>query len=539
MRSVRSSHLLLLTLSLVFTGAARADVDGGLGPPPADFDRSTPSATIASYRRAIDARDFHTAAHALDLRGVPREERDARGAAYARTLQEVIDGYGLDLDARIDRATGTSTRLDLGQVPCDGQLASLVLETGSDATGQRQWVFSRETVASLDGMQRDVPLSWLTRSIPASLRAPRVLGLQPWQWIALVVSAALLALTYALGRRGARSVVQLVARRKKLSRETTAPLESRLAGAVGMLLAALAAFGLAGLLRASGAAGYWLGHASAVGLILAAGWLGARLIDAIADGIEARESARDGGGARGVRTRVQVVRRLLHVIGSVVVVATALVQFEAVRELGVSLFASAGLASVVLGFAAQKTLGNLLAGIQISITQPLRIGDDVQIEGDTGNVEEITLSYVVVRLGDGRRLIVPTAKLLETTFRNYTRRTTQLVGEVLIACDFETPIAQFRAKAEEFVRAHPDFDGETFGVHVVDTSDRAITLRVVASAKDAARAFELRTAIREWAVSFLRTLEGGRFVPHQRVAPPGEPHPVDEAPPLAVEASHG
>lgn len=520
-----------LVLLLCFSPfLARADIDAGMGPPPPGFDRSSPSATIASYLRATEARDYALAARAMDLRGFPREEREQRGPEHARMLEEVIDAYGLDLAARVARAPVTRNRVDLGQVPCDGQLRSLLLETAGDAAGNRQWVFSRETIASLEGMQRDLPLSWLTGSIPPTWRAPVVLGLRPWQWAGLGISAVLLGLAYLAGRLGARSLLRLVARRTKLAADTTTAMQRELGAAIGALLAALLSVGLAGVLRANGAAGYWLGRASVVALILAAGWVGSRIIDAVADAIEARESARDdGGGASGVRTRVQVIRRLLHVIGWAVVVATALMQFESVRQIGVSLFASAGLASVVLGFAAQKTLGNLLAGIQISITQPLRIGDVVQIEGDAGSVEEITLSYVVVRLGDGRRLIVPTAKLLETIFRNYTRRTTQIVGEVLIACDFETPIARFRAEAEEFVRAHPDFDGDTFGVHVVDTSDRAITLRVVASAKNPARAFELRAAIREWAVDFLRTLEGGRFVPHQRVAPAVEVPPTRDA----------
>src|SRR5690606_17041989 len=158
---------------------------------------------------------------------------------------------------------------------------------------------------------------------------------------------------------------------------------------------------------------------------------------------------------------------------------------DAVRQLGVSLLASAGVAGIVLGIAAQRTLGSAIAGIQLSFTQPLRVGDQVLVEQEFGTVEEINLSYVVVRLWDHRRLIMPMQRLLEEPFENWTRLGTDLIGTVLVPIDFGTPIARIRAEIERFVVQHPLFDGATFRVQVVDLSERTATLRVLVSASDA------------------------------------------------------
>jgi len=246
-----------------------------------------------------------------------------------------------------------------------------------------------------------------------------------------------------------------------------------------------------------------------------------RMVDLAAQVIAERAEGDRGWRARGVRTRALILRRVLHVVGITILVAVVLLQIDSVRELGVSLLASAGVLGIVIGLAAQRPIANLLAGLQLSFTQPLRVGDEVVIESQFGTVDEIHLSYVVLQLWDRRRLIVPMGKLLESPFENWTRLSSDLVGAVEVHVDFETPFDRVRREVEAHVREHPFFDGATLVVQVVDATDRTAKLRVLVSASDSSRLFDLRCAVREFLLSSLQRLEGGRYLPRVRIVTDG------------------
>ncbi len=214
--------------------------------------------------------------------------------------------------------------------------------------------------------------------------------------------------------------------------------------------------------------------------------------------------AKDNLHARKLYTQARILERIAIVLIVMLTLAAILMSYERLRQLGAGLLASAGIAGIIVGLAAQKTLGNLLAGFQIAVTQPIRIDDVVIVEGKWGRVEEITLTYVVVRLWDLRRLVVPIGYFIETPFENWTRTSASLLGAVYLYLDYSVPVAEVRAEVGRIVQASDHWDGGTWGLQVTDASDRTLELRALMSAADSASAWDLRCEVREKLVEYLR-----------------------------------
>jgi small-conductance mechanosensitive channel len=178
--------------------------------------------------------------------------------------------------------------------------------------------------------------------------------------------------------------------------------------------------------------------------------------------------------------------------------------FDQVRQIGATILASAGLAGVVLGFAAQRSLGMLLAGFQIALTQPIRIDDSVIVEGEFGNIEEITLTYVVVKLWDERRLIVPITYFLDKPFQNWTRTSVQLLATVELWVDYDFPIEALREKLTSVLNASKLWDKRLNVMQVTDVHEHTVQVRALISAADAGKAFDLRCEVREALLKFLQ-----------------------------------
>lgn len=215
-------------------------------------------------------------------------------------------------------------------------------------------------------------------------------------------------------------------------------------------------------------------------------------------------SIADNLRARAVTTQIGVLRRIATAAIIVVALATILMTFERIRQLGTAMLASAGIAGIVLGFAAQKTLGNLIAGLQIAFTQPLRIDDVVIVEGEWGRIEEITLTYVVVKIWDLRRLIVPITYFVETPFQNWTRVTADLLGTVFLYVDYTVPIGAVRAELQRVLANTELWDRKVGLLQVTNASDRTIELRALMSAPDAGTAWDLRCHVREKLIEFVQ-----------------------------------
>ncbi|MBC8153182.1 MAG: mechanosensitive ion channel [Bacteroidetes bacterium] len=215
-------------------------------------------------------------------------------------------------------------------------------------------------------------------------------------------------------------------------------------------------------------------------------------------------------------TQVQFIRRLLSLVIVVISVSLLLIAFQGSRKVGLSVLTSAGLVSVLIGFAAQKTLGNILAGIQIALTQQIRLDDAVVVEKEWGRIEEINLTTVVVRVWDRRRLILPITYFVEKPFENWTRSDASITGTVLLYLDYSVPVDKVRQKARELADADPLWNRDVFAVQVTDTEPTCIVVRILVSAQDAPSAFDLRCHIREQMIQFLRE-EYPESLPQTRV----------------------
>lgn len=249
-----------------------------------------------------------------------------------------------------------------------------------------------------------------------------------------------------------------------------------------------------------------LEHTVAIALIAAVAWIIIAATGIVADVAAARYriDVADNLRARKVATPIKVLSRVTTVVVIVAAVALALMTLPGVKVLGASVLASAGVIGLVVGMAMKPTLSNLLAGIQIALAQPFRIEDAVIVDNEWGWIEEINATYVVVRIWDWRRLIVPLSYFIEQPFQNWTRNSGALLGSVLFYCDYNTPVDALRQELDRILPLSPLWDGQAKALQVTDASDRAIQIRILAGARTSPESWDLRCYIRENMISFLQ-----------------------------------
>jgi len=208
---------------------------------------------------------------------------------------------------------------------------------------------------------------------------------------------------------------------------------------------------------------------------------------------------------RKIRTQLQFVRKFIVSLIIIITAAIILLSFESMRKIGAGLLTGVGIGGIIIGFAAQKSLGNLLAGFQIAFTQPIRIDDVLIVEGEWGRVEEITLTYVVVSIWDQRRLILPITYFIEKPFQNWTRVSADLLGTVFLYMDYTIPIEPLRQELTRLLNDNPLWDKRVNVVQVTDTNkDGSIEIRFLMSASNSSRAFDLRCHVREAMITFIQ-----------------------------------
>lgn len=241
--------------------------------------------------------------------------------------------------------------------------------------------------------------------------------------------------------------------------------------------------------------------------ILLTGWLIFSIMRALRAVLERRSdiTVEDNLKARRQHTRIRILYRVAQFVIGFFIVASMLIAIPGVRTIGVTLMASAGLAGLAVGAAAQPALKNLIAGIQMAFSEPIRLDDVVIVEGEWGRVEDIKLTYVVIRIWDDRRLIVPVSYFLEKPFQNWTTRTADLLGTVFLYVDPAADIEAIRAKFVEVVKSNSRWDGRVALLQVTDHRADALELRGLLSARNAGSAFDLRCEVREAMMDFLRT----------------------------------
>lgn len=249
-----------------------------------------------------------------------------------------------------------------------------------------------------------------------------------------------------------------------------------------------------------------LQHVLLVAFIVVLGWALMTAID-IASAIYLQRHASDAADtaqARKMLTQTRILRRSLNVLVTLVTLALALITIPGAKEIGVSLLAAGGAAGIIAGLALQPVLSNVFAGIQIAFTQPIRINDAVVVQNEFGHIEEIKATYVVIRLRDLRRMVVPLRYFLEQPFQNWTRETSNLITEVSLLLDQRVPIDRLRERVESIARASAYWDGQIVKVELNDVRERSMEVRCLAGARNAAEATELRAEIREKVLEWLR-----------------------------------
>ncbi|MEZ0579496.1 mechanosensitive ion channel family protein [Nocardioides sp. MH1] len=242
-----------------------------------------------------------------------------------------------------------------------------------------------------------------------------------------------------------------------------------------------------------------LGHLLVIATIGAVSWLVASIAFLVEDGVmhHVDVDVRDNRRARRVRTQMGIIRRLTAVLITVIGLAAALMTFDTMRTYGASVLASAGLVGVVAGLAAQTTLSNVFAGLQLVFTDALRFDDIVVVEGQWGRIEELTLTYVVVHLWDERRLVLPATYFTTTPFENWTRSESRVIAAVELHLDPSAPVAELRARARELVEDNPLWDRREWVLQVTGSTELTMIVRITASAADASSAWDLKCDLRE------------------------------------------
>jgi len=324
----------------------------------------------------------------------------------------------------------------------------------------------------------------------------------PDQVVAIVIVALAVAIAYSLHGTARRLLRKALAPRFPYA--VTVIQQMRGVTRLGMVILALSI--AVPVAPFDSQTAEWIGRLVLIAVIAMIGWAAMTALKIAADLylLQFRIDTQDNLLARKHYTQVRVLLRTLDVLIIILTVSSALMTFEPVRQYGVSLFASAGVAGLIAGLAARPVLSNLFAGVQLAMTQPIRLDDAVIVEGEWGTVEEITSTYVVVKIWDWRRLIVPLTYFIEKPFQNWTREASALIGAAMLYVDYRAPVSIIRDKLKEIAQASPAWDGQVVGLQVTDCREETMELRCLISAPSAGKAFELRCEVREKLIDFLQ-----------------------------------
>ncbi|MFP2929678.1 mechanosensitive ion channel family protein [Pyxidicoccus sp. 3LG] len=500
--------LVLVWSVLLFWSLPAAALNAGLGTPPPTLDRQSPQATVQGFLSAAHRGDYALAAHYLDLDFIPRAEQAERGPQLARRLKFVLDRkLAVDLSSLSKNPEGEpagSRTQQLGTIPLDEASVAVRLQRVM-GDGGLVWVFSESTVRRIDPLFEAYGprvAEWL----PPVFFEDTVLGLEPWQWLGLLVTLLGSLVVAVLLERLVLAFALRLARWTRITWD-----DDMVAAGKGPLLlvtfAALLVVGTWFLRLPRPAQDFFNGVGYSLGVVSMA-WFILRFLRVSAAFVQNRVSSgmKDTARARSVSTQLVVLRAIFEVATYVIAAALLLIQFDVVRSVGVSLLASAGIAGLVLGLAAQKSISTLLAGIQLSITQPIRIGDTVIVETEFGTVEEITLTYVVLRTWDQRRLVVPITTFLDKSFQNWSKGSPEMLGAVTLQVDYFTDINALRAELTRILETEGKemWDKRVGSVVVLEVMDRTLTVRALVSVASSDKLFDLRALVRERLVEFLR-----------------------------------
>jgi len=350
---------------------------------------------------------------------------------------------------------------------------------------------------------------------------------QPWARVALVLVAALVVaiVIFNVLRFAARRVLRPGAVLATVLQRCERPFETLLPLLALQFALMSASLGLPQTVWFKA-----LHHAVTVAIYVALTWLAIRAVSGVEQAINLRHpvNVEDNLRARQVQTQAKVLSRSAMFLVGVLGAALILMTFPKVQAFGASILASAGVAGLVVGLAARPVLGNLLAGMQIALAQPIRLDDVLIIQNEWGRVEEITGTFVVLKIWDERRLVIPLQWFIENPFQNWTRTSSQILGTVFLYVDYGLPVAPLRAELDRLVQGAPEWDKRVVVLQVTDADQRTMQLRILVSSRNSGLNFDLRCRVREGLIDFLQRnypqhLPRLRMDTEPRDAPTGEP----------------
>ena len=505
------------------------------GLPPADppVVLESPLEAVESFILACRDGDFTRAARVLDLSPIPEGERVTRGPELAERLYYVlnqklwVDWESLPArpDGQIDREFGNSPlvgkpmrSIEIGSIVLEDRVAPVRIHRVKAGDAPPIWLFTPQTVRKIDPLYKAYGPGWLEKNLPEWAKV-RLLGRIPaWEWIALAV-ALVLSLAVGWYTRKAVGYGCRIGAEESWHRGVCNAVSTPIGVAAGALV--LYIINLI-VLTLTGPIARVFDPLVLVLLIGSIAWIILAALDYATSFVIDRfvNDTKDGepGASKTLLTRMSVARRMVTLVAVLTTIGVVLSQLQLFKTVGYALLATAGMASLVLGIAAQPILGNMMAGIQIALTQPVRIGDAVLFEGHWGWVEEIAFNYLVIRRWDLRRVVVPLQYLISHPFENWSKNANHLTRPIYVNVDYRADVDAIRAKYKEMLEAADEYDGSVPPVvQVTDAGDDTITIRALCSAKDPSKAWDLQCKMREQLIAFVDELDDGKYLPRQRL----------------------
>lgn len=504
----------------------------GLPERPPGVNLQTPRACLEHFVRACREEAFREAAHALNFNLMPAAQQQEVAEARARELFYILSkSVRIDWDLLSDRpdgqinqeitaqqaVTGKPLRsINFGSLDLNGQTLPLRIQRVRVEEQSPVWVVSANTVENIIPLYKAYGPSPLAQRIPAWAKT-EIIGIAWWKIIGLAILITLCLLTARLSQY----LINTAVRR---SEQTWAnELGEKMGQPAALAISALLFY--AGMKQVLSISGTWSPYLYALLLIVVIGsitWLLMRTIDYLMDRVAERKvgdiTNEENLESKRYLTMISVARKVIAFVVIVLGIGAVVSQFPSLQNLGLSLFASAGIATVILGIAAQATLGNIIAGLQIAFTKPVRIGDWVLFEGEYGAVEDIRFTYLVINTWDKRRVVVPLRYFITHPFENWTMYDAHLLKPIVLHADYKIDVNLVRNKFAELLRAADAYDEALPPkVQVVDSSKEAIVIRALCSAKNAPVAWDLHCQLREDMVAYIAELEAGQYLAKERV----------------------
>jgi len=507
-------------------------LNSSIGLPPNHINFQTPQATLEHFVLQARNNNFKEAAYALNFNLMPDNLSKKEAAEFAEKLYFVMnqrislnwdelpdrpDGQ-IDLQTATNQAVAGKPRRSIvfGTVELQGRGIAFRIQRVKFKDYGAFWLISQNTVENIDALYAVYGPRKLDRMMPDWARI-RFLNMPVWKFVGAFL---IMVICYFIGKFTSTIFRKLFL---KSDKKWIRHIANKLATPAGVALGVLVFYLLLNHLISF--AGSFASTLYAILLIVVIGavtWFFMRMIDYfmlyVAENKIGDATVEDNTEARRMLTYISVARRIITFLVIIIGASVVFSQFRSLEKLGISLLASAGVATVILGIAAQSTLGNIIAGIQIAITKPARIGDTVIIEDDWGYVEDIRFTYMVVRTWDWRRLVVPLKYVISNTFENWSMTSAHQIRPIVIYADYRIDVSKVREKFKELLENNENWDEDhPPQVQVVDVTEKAIKLRCLCSSKDASSTWDLHCELREDLVKFIANLEDGNYLSTSRL----------------------